>query len=351
VSENSKSKRTAIILFNLGGPDSKKAVKPFLFNLFNDKYIISLPKVIRYFIAWFISSRREKTAQEIYGFIGNKSPILEETKAQSSSLEKALKGSLQTEHKVFVCMRHWHPMSDETIEKVEEYKPSEVILLPLYPQFSITTSLSSIEDFTDKLKNKFPKIDYKTICCYPKDKKFIQSHVDLIVSSFEKIKDKNNCRILFSAHGLPKKIIESGDPYKWQIESTVKAVIEQLPFPKNDYRISYQSRVGPLEWIGPNTGEEIEKAGTEQKELIIVPIAFVSEHSETLVELDIEYKKLADNWKINYIRVPTLSINNYFIESLKEMVINASNHGSSFLYSNEMKRLCPASHSKCPCAK
>jgi protoporphyrin/coproporphyrin ferrochelatase len=349
VSENLKSKKTAIVLFNLGGPDSKNAVKPFLFNLFNDKYIITLPKFFRYFIAWIISSKREKTAQEIYGFIGNKSPILEETKAQADLLENSLKKDFSSEHKVFVCMRHWHPMSDEVIKEVEKYKPSEVILLPLYPQFSTTTSLSSIEDFTKKLKKIFPNINYKTICCYPKEKNFIKSHVDLLVNSFKKIKDKNNCRILFSAHGLPKKIIESGDPYQWQVENTVKAVMEELPFAQNDYRISYQSKVGPLEWIGPNTEEEIEKAGKEKKELIIVPIAFVSEHSETLVELDIEYKEIADNFGINYVRVPTLSINNYFIESMKDMVINASNYQSSFIYSNEMKRLCPGDYSKCPC--
>ena len=165
----------------------------------------------------------------------------------------------------------------------------------------------------------------------------------------EKIENKNNYRILFSAHGLPKKFIESGDPYQWQIENTVSAIIDQLPFSKIDYRISYQSRVGPLEWIGPNTEEEIEKVGKEKKELVVVPISFVSEHSETLVELDIEYKKTADKYAINYVRVPTLGINNYFIDSLKKIVINASNSESSFLSSDEMKRICPASYSKCPC--
>lgn len=349
MSKISKNKKTAIVLFNLGGPDSKNAVKPFLFNLFNDKYIIPLPKFLRYLVAWLISSRREKTAQEIYAYLGDKSPILEETKAQADSLEKSLQGSSNVEYKVFICMRHWHPMSNEVVKDVVAYNPDEIISLPLYPQFSTTTTLSSIEEFSSKIRKKLPYIQYKTICCYPTDKSFIQSHVSLIAQALEKINNKDNYRILFSAHGLPKKIIESGDPYQWQVENTVQSIVNQLPFAEIDYKISYQSRVGPLEWIGPNTEEEIEKAGKEQKELIIVPVAFVSEHSETLVELDIEYKEIAAKHSINYVRVPTLSINNSFIESLKNMVINANNSESNFLYSNEMKRICPAKYSKCPC--
>ncbi len=124
MSESLENKKTAIILFNLGGPDSKKSVKPFLFNLFNDKYIITLPKVFRYFLAWIISSRREKIAQEIYAYMGNKSPILEETKAQCDALEKTLKGQKNSDYKVFVCMRHWHPMSDEVVKDVLDYNPN-----------------------------------------------------------------------------------------------------------------------------------------------------------------------------------------------------------------------------------
>lgn len=349
MSKASKNKKSAIVLFNLGGPDSKDSVKPFLFNLFNDKYIIPLPKFLRYFVAWLISSRREKTAQEIYAHLGDKSPILEETKAQADSLEKSLQEFSDIDYKVFICMRHWHPMSNEVVNDIVTFNPDEIILLPLYPQFSTTTTLSSIEDFSSKIKKKLPGILYKTICCYPKDKSFIQSHVSLIAQALEKISNKDNYRILFSAHGLPKKIIESGDPYQWQVENTVKTIIDKLPFSEIDYKISYQSRVGPLEWIGPNTEEEIEKAGKEQKELVIVPVAFVSEHSETLVELDIEYKEIAAKHSINYVRVPTLSIDNYFVESLKNMVINANTSESNFLYSSEMKRLCPSSYSKCPC--
>jgi protoporphyrin/coproporphyrin ferrochelatase len=343
------NKKVAVVLFNLGGPESKESIKPFLFNLFYDKYIITLPKFLRYFIAWMISSRREKTAQEIYSRIGNKSPILEETIAQAESLEQKLKVDTSVDYKVFVCMRHWHPMSTKVVKEIKEFNPTEIILLPLYPQFSTTTTLSSIEDFSEAINKRLPNILCKTICCYPKNKSFIQSHVDLIIQSLEKIQNRDNCRILFSAHGLPKKVINSGDPYQWQVENTVRSIIEQLPFFKIDYVISYQSRVGPFEWIGPNTEDEIEKAGKESKELVIVPVAFVSEHSETLVELDIEYKEIAEKHKISYVRVPTLSVNDYFINSLKDMVVNAVKSDFGFIYSDEMRRLCPKNYGRCPC--
>jgi ferrochelatase len=350
MSEASDNTKTAIVLFNLGGPDSLKAVKPFLFNLFNDKNIITLPLVFRYFIAWFISSRREKTAIEIYSKMGGKSTILEETLNQADALKLELSDKIKTEFEIFICMRHWHPMSFEVISRLENYKPNEIILVPLYPQFSSTTTNSSIEEFT-RIKNKssIKDVTLKTICCYPQDDNFAKAHASLITEAIAKIVDKNNYRILFSAHGLPKKIITGGDPYQWQIEASVNAVIDQMPFDGFDYKITYQSRVGPLEWIGPNTEDEIKLAVKQRKELVIVPIAFVSEHSETLVELDIEYKDYADKNGVNYIRVPTLSINNLFIKSLSEIILKAQEKDGEFLTSSSFSRICPTDFSKCPC--
>jgi ferrochelatase len=352
MSKASDSKKTAIVLFNLGGPDSLKAVKPFLFNLFNDKNIITLPSFFRYFIAWFISSRREKTAIEIYSQMGGKSTILEETLGQANALKLELSDKIKTEFEIFICMRHWHPMTEEIISRLENYRPAEIILVPLYPQFSATTTASSIEEFT-KIKNKssIKDIPSKVICCYPQDDNFVKAHSSLITKAIEQVKDKNNYRILFSAHGLPKKIIESGDPYQWQVESTVNAVIDQMPFDGFDYKITYQSRVGPLEWIGPNTEDEIKIAVKERKELVIVPIAFVSEHSETLVELDIEYKNITNKQGLNYIRVPTLSINNLFIKSLSEIILKAKEKDGEFLTSSSLSRICPSDFIKCPCKK
>lgn len=344
-----KNKRIAIVLFNLGGPDNLTAVKPFLFNLFNDKYIITLPSFLRYMIAWLISSRREKTAQHIYSQMGGRSTILPETKKQADALTEYLKDKI-SDFKVFICMRHWHPMSDQVIKQIENYNPEEIILLSLYPQFSTTTTASSIEDFIlKKDRSTVKEAACKTICCYPFDKDFAKAHAEKIIEEIEKLPEKSNYRILFSAHGLPKKIIESGDPYQWQVERSVQAVIKEIPFEVKDHKVTYQSKVGPLEWIGPNTEDEIEDAAKQGIDLVIVPIAFVSEHSETLVELDIEYKEIADKYNIKYNRVATLGINQLFIQSLGEMVIKAEKNNGNILTSSDLVRICPDSFSQCQC--
>ncbi|GAB4162450.1 MAG: ferrochelatase [Rickettsiaceae bacterium] len=351
MSKASENKKVAIVLFNLGGPDSLKAVKPFLFNLFNDKYIITLPSFFRYIVAWLISSRREKTAKAIYARMGGKSTILAETEKQAKALKAYLEGKLSVEHEVFICMRHWHPMSPEVVKQIEHYKPDEIILLPLYPQFSTTTTGSSIEDFIAKKEKSSVIKDatLKTICCYPVDSNFIKSHVELIKKEIDKIRGPKKYRLLFSAHGLPKKIINSGDSYQWQVEASVNAVVSQLQLTELDYKLTYQSRVGPLEWLGPNTEDEITLAAKQGLDLVIVPIAFVSEHSETIIELDIEYKEIADKYGISYYRVPTLSINEPFIKSLGEIVTKSVEKKGEFLLSSKFSRICPGIFSKCPC--
>ncbi len=228
MSEIIKNKKIAIVLFNLGGPDSLKAVRPFLFNLFFDKNIIKLPTYFRYFIAKIISFKRESTAKEIYKNIGGKSPIVLETQKQITALKKELKNNLNSDFEVFMCMRHWHPMSAEVLDKIEKYSPNEIIMLPLYPQFSTTTTGSSIENFKEELSKREIKADCKIICCYPEDEDFSKAHAELINKAIEKVYNKKNYRILFSAHGLPKKIIESGDPYQWQVERTVNSVLDNV---------------------------------------------------------------------------------------------------------------------------
>ena len=347
-------KKIAVVLFNLGGPDSLQAVKPFLFNLFNDKYIITLPSILRFFIAKLISSRREKFAQGIYINTGGKSPILQETISQKEALKKELIKNKDTDFEIFICMRHWHPMSEEVVKNIKNYNPEEIILLPLYPQFSTTTTASSIDKFVKNLNKEFlDKIKLKTICCYPLDERFIDSHVKLIEEKLRNNDDLNNFKMLFSAHGLPEKIVKSGDPYQWQIEQTVLKIIAKLKlkpkFKNIDYKVTYQSRVGSLKWLEPNTEDEIKIAGGANKSLIIIPVAFVSEHVETLVELDIEYKKIADYYKIGYIRIPTLSTNNLFIKSLANMILNFAQKESVSLSSSSFSRICPSVYSKCPC--
>jgi ferrochelatase len=345
-------RKIAVVLFNLGGPDSLENVKPFLFNLFNDKYIISLPWFLRFFVAKLIAGKREKIAQEIYSHTGNKSPILEQTLAQAAALEKELTPSDRVEFKVFTCMRHWHPMTGEVVRNIEEYGPTEVIMLPLYPQFSTTTTGSSFEEFIKKLKNK-DKIKIKSICCYPKDENFINAHVSLIEEKLADKKDLTSFRVLFSAHGLPEKIVKSGDPYQWQVEKTVQKIIEKLSlnskFKDLDYKITYQSKVGPLKWLEPNTEDEIKLAGSQNKSLVIVPVAFVSEHVETLVELDIEYKKIADSFGIEYIRIPALCTHDLFIKSLISMLVKMVQQSSEMVAPSDLFRICPEKYSKCIC--
>ena len=338
-------KKIAVVLFNLGGPDQLSSVKPFLFNLFNDPAIIGAPSVIRYFLAKLISKRREKTAQEIYSFMGGKSPILEQTINQAEILEKKLKGE-ENVYKVFVSMRYWKPFVNETIKKVINWDPQEVILLPLYPQFSTTTSGSSLVSWRDAaLKNKY-QIPTKIICCYPTEENFILAHTKSIKNTLNKIKNNNdqkqNIKLLFSAHGLPEKIINKGDPYQNQVEKTVNKIIENINAKEFTYTICYQSKVGPLKWIGPSTENEIIKAARDKQTIVLIPIAFVSEHSETLVELDIEYKEIA---KINgckrYYRVPALGINKDFINSLYALILTNSNN----LIVN--KKICESKFKEC----
>ncbi|MCT4634767.1 MAG: ferrochelatase [Rickettsiales bacterium] len=302
------TKKIAVVVLNLGGPDKLSSVKEFLFNLFYDPAIIRLANPFRWLLAKLISSRREKTAKEIYSQMGGKSTILSATNKQAKSLEIELNKKLKDEFKVFVSMRYWHPFASEIAKKIKVYAPDEILLLPLYPQFSTTTTKSSLDEFSNLMKN----FNLKTTCCYFKDPNFIKSHAELISKNLPKEK----YRILFSAHGLPEKIIKQGDPYQYQVEETVKAVVKELA-PKTDYVVCYQSKVGPLKWIGPSTEDELKKAAEENIAVVVVPIAFVSEHSETLVELDIEYKELfEEKCKKPYIRIPALNDSDLFIKSL-----------------------------------
>lgn len=308
----------AVIIFNLGGPDTLKNVKPFLFNLFNDKAIISLAKPFRYLLAKLVSSRRNLKAQDIYKHLGGGSPILHETQMQKDALQKAL----GDEYKVFIGMRYWHPMADEVLDDVIALNPDEIILLPLYPQYSMSTTGSFFTEWEEKMRAKNVTIPLRKVCCYPGHELFIQSYQNVIEVAKEKENIPKNARYLFSAHGLPKKNIEKGDPYEGQVHKSVKSIVEGLPFIK-DHVVCYQSKVGPLEWLGPSTETEIKRASVDKVPVVIIPISFVSENSETLYELDYEYKMFANEQGImGYTRVPTLRDNPFYIKALASMVEN-----------------------------
>ena len=334
--------KKAVILFNLGGPDNLEAVEPFLFNLFNDPAIISLPGLFRYPLAKFISKRRAPVARAIYQEMGGKSPILEETEAQAKAIEKSLKQETD-EYKCFIVMRCWHPRAVDVVKKVKDFNPGQIILLPLYPQFSNATSGSSIKEWLEICKKEDLKTETKIICCYPTEKDFILSYANLIK---EKIGKSNlaETTIIFSAHGLPENKIKQGDPYQWQVEQTVSELVKKISIKNLNYILSYQSRVGPLKWIGPSTDTVIKNEAKKNKIIIVVPVAFVSEHSETLVELDIEYKKLAtENGSKDYLRVPAVAVDQDFINSLKSSILEASG-GYRFTSSTQ----CSDKFKKCP---
>ena len=339
--------KKAIVLFNLGGPDKIENVEPFLFNLFNDPAILNLPILLRYPLAKLISNRRAPTAKKIYAELGGSSPILKLTNDQSHALEKKLNQTqTKDEYKCFVVMRCWNPRAKDVIKDVQLYNPEEVVLMPLYPQYSAATSGSSIKEWKDNCKKNNYKIKTSTICCYPTDQNFINAHKIEII---KKIKDLKNFKLIFSAHGLPEKNIKKGDPYQWQVEQSVKKIVESLNDQNLDWILSYQSRVGPLKWIGPSTEDIIIKNSKIGKNIVLVPIAFVSEHSETLVELDIEYKELAlNNGCKNYIRIPALGINDDFIKAMCKLIINKNEYKiSDVLYPPKIQ--CPSNFNKCPC--
>jgi protoporphyrin/coproporphyrin ferrochelatase len=322
--------KTAIILLNLGGPHNLKEVKGFLFNLFYDKAIINLPNPFRYLLAKFISARREKKSQNIYASIGNKSPIYDNSLMQANAIEENL--AKHGDYKVFIAMRYASPRVSDIINLVREYSPNETYLVPLYPQYSTTTTESSIKEFNQIA----PDLNAKYICCYPVEENFIKSHCDIIQQA---ILEKNikDIRVIFTAHGLPEKKIKEGDPYQWQVQQTVDAVVKKLDIKDLDYLISYQSKVGPLKWLGPNTEDEIIKASKDNKIIVVVPIAFVSDHSETLYELDMEYKEVAEEHNcMEYIRVASLGVHKYFIDSITSQILNYDD-----------KRICPKEFCKC----
>jgi len=339
--------KKAIILFNLGGPDKIESVEPFLFNLFNDPAILNLPTLLRYPLAKLISNRRAPVAKKIYAELGGSSPILKLTKEQSKALETKLNQTqTEDEYKCFIIMRCWNPRAKNVIKDVQLYNPDEAVLLPLYPQYSAATSGSSVKEWKDVCKKNSYHVKTSTICCYPTDQNFINAHTKEII---KKIKNLKNFKLIFSAHGLPEKNIKKGDPYQWQVEQSVKKIVESLNDENLDWILSYQSRVGPLKWIGPSTEDIIIENSKIGKHIVLVPIAFVSEHSETLVELDIEYKEIANaNGCTNYTRVPALGINEDFIKALSELIIKKNEYKiNENLYPPKIQ--CPSNFKKCPC--
>ena len=320
-------RRIAVVLFNLGGPDSLKAVRPFLFNLFSDPAIIRLPTPARLAVAALISTLRETSAQANYRRMGGASPLLPETRAQAVALEADLNKRLAPASvRCFIAMRYWKPLSRETAKAVAAFQPDEIVLLPLYPQFSTTTTASSLKAWERAYRG--PGVSH-AVCCYPTQEAFVESHTARIRAAMAAAPEGVDWRLLFSAHGLPQKVVDEGDPYQTQVEASAAAIASRLSregAASLDWRICYQSRVGPMKWLGPSTPEAISEAAGEGLGVIVCPIAFVSEHIETLVELDHEYAELATRAGCpGYVRVAALGVEPSFIRALGEITAGALN--------------------------
>jgi ferrochelatase len=319
-------------------------VRPFLFNLFKDPAIIRQPAWVRYPLAALIAATRRRTAQANYDLMGGASPLLPETEAQARALEAALKAQApDVEARVFVAMRYWRPFAAETARQVAAFAPDEVVLLPLYPQYSTTTTASSRKDW--KAAYRGPGA-VREVCCYPTADGLVEAHAEAIRDRWITAGKPSNIRLLFSAHGLPQQVVDAGDPYRAQVEATAAAIAARLP-ELPDWRVAFQSRVGRLKWLEPATDAEVRRAGAEGKGLLVAPIAFVSEHVETLVELDHEYARLAA--KVGcapYLRSATPGVRPPFIDDLARAAL-----GAEAAIKPYGPWLCPAGFSQCACRR
>ena len=336
-------RRVAVVLMNLGGPDSLQAVRPFLFNLFKDPAILPLPAPARLALAALISSTRARTAKVNYAHMGGASPLLKETQAQAEAFSAALAMRLPGEEvRSFIAMRYWRPFTEEAARAVKAFAPDEVVLLPLYPQFASATTGSSLKAWRKAYRGPGR---VRAVCCWFELEGLISAHVQRIRHCWESAGKPDKVRLLFSAHGLPERDIQKGDPYRWQVEQTCAAIAARLEWPW-DWRVCYQSRVGPLKWIGPSTPEAIAEACEDGMNVLIDPVAFVSEHVETLVELDRDYAELADRHGCDvYLRARTVGTEPGFIDALADVAVRALGQGPGV---HPAGRACEPGWSGCP---
>lgn len=313
-----------IILLNMGGPDSLQAVKPFLQNLFSDRDIIRLgPSFLQKPIASLIIRNRLESVEEAYSLIGGKSPLLDITNAQAKALEESLISSLSSHHsslsfKVYVGMRYWHPFISETIDRMSKDGVNKVIALSLYPHYSVATTGSTIKKFREDI-SRYP-IEYSCITSWFNHPIYIDAIIEKIKKGFESFHSELKTPVLFSAHSLPKRFIEKGDPYVKEIRGTIDAITRKIDI---EWYLSYQSKTGPVKWLEPTTEQMIhELAGKGVKNLLVVPISFVSDHIETLYEIDIIYKGMASDLGMDIRRIESLNTSPRFIEALADMVVS-----------------------------
>lgn len=313
-------RQIGIILLNLGGPDSIRAVKPFLFNLFSDRDIIRLgPAFMQKPLAFLISLLRSGKTRKAYNLIGGRSPILSITEAQAKALENILNPIFDIEsprYKLYVGMRYWHPFIEEAVERAINDGAERLLAFSLYPHYSIATTGSAMKEFKRVMDGRKEKISYSFINSWYDNPFYIEAMVDVIKKGFESF---GPMPVLFSAHSLPERFITEGDPYLDEIKGTIKAISAKIEI---ESYLSFQSKSGPVKWLEPST-ERMLHTLTEKgiKKILVVPISFVSDHVETLYEIDILYKGLADKIGIRLHRTESLNTHPLLIRALKDIVI------------------------------
>jgi ferrochelatase len=309
-----------------------------------DPLIVRLPLPARWLLSEFISRRRSRAeAGTSYGHLGGASPLLANTQAQARALEEALGPG----HRVFPCMRYWHPMAGEAVREMKRWGAARAVLLPLYPQYSTTTTLSSFRAFRAEAERQGFAAEISGVCCYPLLGGFIDASARRIRAACETAQKETGRapRLLFSAHGLPESIVRAGDPYQWQCERSAEAIVRAAGLEGADWRVCYQSRVGRQKWIGPSTEEELRRAAADKVPLVVYPHAFVSEHVETLVEIDIEYRRLAEALGVpGFFKVDTAGTDAAFIGGLAALV---RAHGAGGIRPEQGARLCPQNFGGC----
>ena len=323
--------RVGVLLLNLGGPERIQDVGPFLYNLFADPEIIRLPvPALQKPLAWLISTLRSGKSQAAYRSIGGGSPLRRITEQQARELQSSLR-QRGLEATTYVAMRYWHPFTESAVADIKADGVEEVVVLPLYPQFSISTSGSSFREL-QRLRQADPAFNRLPIRCirsWYDHPGYIAAMAGLIARQIEAASDPSSAHVFFSAHGVPKSYVEeAGDPYQREIEACTRLIMDQLERQlghANPHTLAYQSRVGPVEWLKPYTEDALEALGEAGvKDLVVVPISFVSEHIETLEEIDIEYREIATHAGVsNFLRVPALDTDPTFISGLADLVQQA----------------------------
>lgn len=315
------SDKTAVLLLQMGGPDSLESVEPFLYNLFSDREIIKIgPAFLQPFIARMIVKRRAPKSAANYAQIGGKSPLRELTEQQAAALESAL----GEPHRCFVAMRYWHPLAPEALASIASQGIKRIVAVSLYPHYSRATSGSSFNDLDRSLKEYSPRLEVTSVRQFFDHPLYIKALVEKIEQGLATFTERSRVQLFFSAHSLPQSFIAEGDPYLDHIQTTVRLVMEQLS--GVSHHLAFQSRAGPVKWLEPSTGDKLKEiAAAGHTDVLMVPLSFVSDHIETLHEIDIEYREIAEHLGItNFRRTESLNSSPLFIQCLAELVRSCS---------------------------